>query len=84
MKREMNGEIVKGEALFIGKTQILFYLSFTILPLFYYFTYYYYYTYHLTIIPSIPTKIITSTFLYHSIYQCHLFYHLTIPPIIIL
>ena len=41
---EKSGEIVKREALFIGKTQILFYLSFTILPLFYYFTYQYYYT----------------------------------------
>jgi hypothetical protein len=35
-RRERSSEIVKGEALFIGKTQILFYLSFTILPLFYY------------------------------------------------
>jgi hypothetical protein len=37
--RERSGEIVKEEALFIGKIQILFYLSFTILPTFYYFTY---------------------------------------------
>jgi hypothetical protein len=44
-RREKSGEIVKGEALFIGEIKILFYLSFTILPSFYYFTYPYYYTY---------------------------------------
>jgi hypothetical protein len=37
-RREKSGEIVKEEALFIEKIKILFYLSFTILPSFYYFT----------------------------------------------
>ena len=54
-RREKSGEIVKWEAQFIGKN------PYTILPLFYYFTYQYYYTYHLTIIPFIPTNIVTST-----------------------